>query len=128
MSAGRRQRRAGRRRLLGDRPVVEQLDVRRRPARHDTLADIQRIGEEGLVENVGHELSGVLIDVCCFLRGLETVEHERQWPARSAKLVVKIALQVLARHYGLMPLAIGGTNSTAKVRHWGAEDYRPAIT
>ena len=80
------------------------------------------------IESVGPELSGVLLDVCCFLKGLETVERERQWPARSAKLVLRIALQILARSYGLMPFGTGGTKARRKVRHWGTEDHRPAIT
>jgi len=85
------------------------------------LAARQRV--ERALEAVGPELSGVLIDVCCFLKGLETVERERRWPVRSAKLILKTALAVLDRHYH--PPALARRNP--RVIHWGTEDYRPEI-
>ncbi len=87
------------------------------------LASRQRVDDA--IDAVGPELAGVLIDVCCFLKGLEQVEMEREWPVRSAKIVLKTALGVLHRHYHPQSRQSG---HAGQMLHWGTADYRPIIT
>jgi hypothetical protein len=53
------------------------------------------------MEALGPGLSDIVFRVCCFLEGLETAEKRLGWSARSGKVVLKIALERLAMHYGL---------------------------
>jgi hypothetical protein len=77
------------------------------------------------LSSVGPELTGVLIDVCCHLKGLEEAERAAGWPQRSGKIVLQLALTRLARHYGLETHI--SANTAGAVRHWGSSDYRPQI-
>ncbi len=51
------------------------------------------------LKSVGPEFETILLDTCCFLRGVEESETRYGWPRRSAKLVLRLALSALARHY-----------------------------
>jgi hypothetical protein len=66
--------------------------------------------------SVGPGLSDLLFDVCCHLKGLETVEATNAWPVRSAKVVLQIALDRLAAHYG-----IATRSNNRRTRVWRAE-------
>ncbi len=83
-----------------------------------------RLRVERAMAGVGPEFGGLLIDFCCFLKGIEQIERERNWPARSARLVLGLGLSALARHYGLASSGDGHERS-AGIRHWGAADFRP---
>ena len=50
---------------------------------------------------LGPGLADVALRVCCFLEGMEKAEKRLGWSARSGKVVLKIALQRLAAHYGI---------------------------
>jgi hypothetical protein len=99
----------------------------RTPGERGGLADLTdsavaaRLRVNAALDAMGPELSGVALDVCCFGKGLEQVERERCWPARSAKLMLRTALLALARHYAPPP-------ANARRRHaWGADGFRPEL-
>jgi hypothetical protein len=74
---------------------------------------------------VGPEFSSLLMDICGFGKGLEMIEQQRNWPQRSGKVAVQLALSCLARHYGLDDVAIG--RAKAPMRRWASEDAQPKI-
>ena len=48
---------------------------------------------------LGPGLGDVALRCCCYLEGLEAAEKRLGWSARSGKIVLRIALQQLKRHY-----------------------------
>jgi len=51
------------------------------------------------LKDLGPGLGDVVLRCCCFLEGMETAEKRMGWSARSGKIVLRIALQRLKRHY-----------------------------
>ncbi|SEP60444.1 DUF6456 domain-containing protein [Thalassovita taeanensis] len=53
----------------------------------------------GALRDLGPGLGDVVLRCCCYLEGLESAEKRMGWSARSGKIVLRIALQRLKRHY-----------------------------
>ncbi|MBU6445511.1 MAG: hypothetical protein KGR48_16535 [Alphaproteobacteria bacterium] len=94
----------GRRGLKGEAPLSDAV-----------LAAKARV--RAALAAVGPGLADMLFDVCCHLSGLAEVERAHDWPRRSAKVVLDIALDRLALHYGLRMRA----PARARMRGWQAE-------
>jgi hypothetical protein len=73
------------------------------------------------LDAVGPDFAGPLVDLICFHKGLEQLEREHDWPARSGKVVIRFALAALARHYGYANFAKGKSGSVAN-KVWIATD------
>jgi hypothetical protein len=87
---------------------------------NDTVITARQRFQHAL-DAVGPEFSGLLVDVCCFLKRLDDVERERRWPPRSAKIVLQLGLDRLARHYGYGQEARGA--ESRRLRVWMAEAF-----
>lgn len=77
--------------------------------------DVSARGSQGALARVsaaladlGPGLGDVVLRVCCKLEGLETVEQRMGWAARSGKIVLRIGLQRLERHYSEHGVKGGG--------------------
>ena len=105
---------ASERRRVRARPQ-DGLDVSER-----AMAARQRV--HAALEAVGEELAAILLEVCCLSQGMEAAERRLGWPRRSGRLVLRIALQRLAEHYGM-------TRERRRKRHpillWGLPDRIP---
>ena len=53
----------------------------------------------GALSDLGPGLGDVVLRCCCFLEGMEAAERRMGWSARSGKIVLRIALLRLKRHY-----------------------------
>lgn len=51
------------------------------------------------LRDLGPGLGDMVLRVCCFLEGIEATERKLGWSARSGKIVLRIALMRLRRHY-----------------------------
>jgi hypothetical protein len=89
-----------------------------RGAGADSISDIAMAARQRFNKALGAAgpaLSDLLFDVCCHLASLEQVEDARGWARRSARVVLKIALDRLATHYGFNAIKTRGA-----IRAWSA--------
>ena len=71
----------------------------------------------------GPGLDEILLETCCLSRGLESAERRLGWPRRSARLILRIALDRLARHYGLKKDR--PERRAARILGWGLPGHIP---
>jgi len=64
----------------------------------------------------GPGLADVLFDICCMLKGIDESERARNWPRLSGRIVLRIALERLAAHYGMHAPRSG------RLRSWTKEE------
>ena len=58
---------------------------------------------QSALHDLGPGLADIALRCCCYLEGLEHVEKQMGWSARSGKIVLRIALQRLRHYYAGLP-------------------------
>jgi DNA-binding MarR family transcriptional regulator len=79
--------------LTGDRPDFGSSE----PGENGSSRARDRVA--AALADLGPGLGDVALRCCCFLEGLEMTEKRMGWSARSGKIVLRIALMRLKRHY-----------------------------
>ena len=77
--------------------------------------------------SVPNDLVGLVVDVCLFDLSLQAAEERVGAPQRSSHFLLRVALNELARHYGLLPRLGGSWEVPRRAQHWGASGYRPKM-
>ena len=71
-------------------------------------AEAARLRVLAALRDLGPGLGDVVLRCCCYMEGLERAEKKMGWSARSGKIVLRIALMRLKRHYDAVSGAGGG--------------------
>ncbi|WP_068317198.1 DUF6456 domain-containing protein [Polycladidibacter hongkongensis] len=70
------------------------------PSKHDYTFESQASRHlQATFSVIGPELSPVLLAVCCHGIGLQELEKQERWPARSGRIILRLALQRLVSYY-----------------------------
>ncbi|MFV0294436.1 MAG: DUF6456 domain-containing protein [Paracoccus sp. (in: a-proteobacteria)] len=82
-----------------DRFMTSGIDVSIRADQYGGGSTQARNRVADALRELGPGMGDLVLRVCCFLEGLEMTERRLGWSARSGKVVLKLALERLARHY-----------------------------
>nr|WP_225612575.1 DUF6456 domain-containing protein [Paracoccus sp. PAR01] len=75
------------------------IDVSRNGAGYGGGSENARNRVAAALRELGPGLGDMCLRVCCFLEGIEMTERRLGWSARSGKIVLRLALMRLERHY-----------------------------
>jgi len=82
-----------------DRFLTAGIDISRNAAGFGGGSDSARRRVAGALRELGPGMGDMCLRVCCFLEGIEMTERRLGWSARSGKIVLRLALMRLERHY-----------------------------
>ena len=91
-----------------------------RGAGADSIGDIAMAARQRFsraMAAAGPGLSDIAFAVCCDLQSLEGAETQRGWSKRSGRVVLMLALDRLAAHYGMTAV-----RTAAPIRAWSMND------
>ena len=75
------------------------IDVSRSNAGYRGGSESARDRVAAALRDLGPGMGDIVLRVCCFLEGIEMTERRLGWSARSGKIVLRLALMRLERHY-----------------------------
>ncbi len=75
------------------------IDVSRSGSGYRGGSESARDRVAAALRELGPGMGDIVLRVCCFLEGVEMTERRLGWSARSGKVVLKLALMRLERHY-----------------------------
>lgn len=82
-----------------DRFLTAGVDAGRSPRGWGAGAEAARARVAAALRDLGPGMGDLVLRVCCFLEGIEQTEQRLGWSARSGKIVLRLALMRLERHY-----------------------------
>lgn len=82
-----------------DRFMTSGVDVSRSVSGYVGGCDGARDRVARALRDLGPGMGDMVLRVCCFLEGIEMTERRLGWSARSGKIVLRLALMRLDRHY-----------------------------